>query len=89
MTLRECYIEHSYYYPRLESEMNQIVGQKGLDSLKNEAIGAFCSGALGELRLDNAEDYRNILSEFQYFVSGIAWALKQCLTSNQRMQCLT
>ena len=76
MTLRECCVEHSYYYPRLERDMKRIVSQRGLNGLGDGAIGAFCNGALGGLRLDSIEDYKNILDVFQCFVSGAAWGLK-------------
>ena len=76
MTLRECHIEHSYYYPQLEHEMNRIADQEGLNSLAGEAIAAFCNGAFGHLRLDNVEDYESILDIFHCFVVGTAWALQ-------------
>ena len=85
MTLRECYIEHSYYYPKLEAEMSQIAERKGLNGLSSEAIGAFCNGVLGDLGLDTAKDYRDRLDEFQFFVSGVAWALKHCLADSSKI----
>lgn len=85
MTLRECYIEHSYYYPRLEWEMSQIAEKNGLNGLRAKAIEAFCSGKIGDLKLDNTEDYKNILDEFQCFVSGVVWALKDALSEGQQV----
>jgi hypothetical protein len=76
MTLRECYIEHSYYYPKLEHEMNRIAQKEGLNGLASEAIIAFCNGTFGQLRLDNIEDYESILGVFRCFVTGTAWALQ-------------
>jgi hypothetical protein len=79
MTLRECYIEHSYYYPKLEREMSRIIVQSGLNDLGSEAIEAFCRGGFGDLRLDSGEAYKNILNVFQCFLTGVAWALRRYL----------
>jgi hypothetical protein len=76
MTLRECYNERSYYYLKLEYEMNRILGQNGSNSLGNGVIKAFCTGAFGNLQLDSTEDYKNILDVFQCFIAGAAWALR-------------
>jgi len=56
--------------------MKRIVGRGGLDGYGGKAIEAFCSGVPGDLRLDNTEDYKNILDVFQCFVAGAAWALE-------------
>ena len=76
MTLQECYVEHSYYYPKLEHEMKRIVMRKGLNGLGDKAIATFCSGVPGDLRLDSIEDYKNILDVFQCFVDGASWVLE-------------
>ena len=76
MTLRECYFEYSYYYPKLEHEMKRIAAQKNLNGLGNKAIEVFCNGLLGDFRLDSIEDYKNILDVFQCFVSGAVWAME-------------
>lgn len=75
MTLRECYIERSYYYLKLECEMKRIIGQNGPNGHVDKAIEAFCSGMIGDLRLDCTEDYKNILDIFKCFVAGATWAL--------------
>ena len=77
MTLRESYPKHSYFYPELEREMIQVLRRSGLGDLNAEEIAeAFCGGKRGDLRLDNTQDYKDILDEFQSFVSGVGWALK-------------
>jgi len=74
MTLRECYAEHSYYYLKLECEMKRIIRQISFNGHGHKAIAAFCNGGLGDLRLDNIEDYKYILTLFQHFVAGAEWA---------------
>jgi|GEM_PF-3539603 len=74
MTLRECYVERSYYYLKLEYEMKRIIRQISSDGHGNKAIAAFCSGAPGDLRLNTTEDYKKILDVFQCFVAGAEWA---------------
>lgn len=76
MTLRDCYTERSYYYPKLECEMKRIMGQNGWNGLRRAVIKTFCSEAFGDLRLASTEDYNNVLGLFRCFVDGAAWALK-------------
>ena len=77
MTLRESYLERSYFYPELELEKIQVLRRSRLSGLNAEEIAeAFCDGKRGDLRLDNTRDYKDILDEFQSFVSGVGWALK-------------
>ena len=77
MSLQDCYTEHSYYFPRLQEEMNRYTTKVGLHDLSVKIIEAFCT-TFGNLPLDNVEDYKRTLDEFQVFASGVSWALRQC-----------